>query len=193
MRLGRLTVPLAAVVLVAGCGATSNLARNPPPTLPPTATTVRVTNEARVVAIYAAVIRRLVNQDNTFGGEPSPFKKVFLLDAPTRDANVIGDEGNRGGTPFSPEVRQGLRVALGDLPPLEFVADPNEARTTDPLRPRDDGVIITLGPIIGAGDHVRVPNRLWCGGTCGQWLTYFVDFNHGAWHVIGHDGAVAIS
>jgi hypothetical protein len=38
-----------------------------------------------------------------------------------------------------------------------------------------------------------VPVSLWCGGLCGTWLTYRLDFADGAWAVTGTEGPRAIS
>jgi hypothetical protein len=181
-------------VLVGGCGGSDRDAKLAA-TAPPTVTSVPSANEERMVAIYEAVVRRLVKQDNTFGGEPSPFRKVFLLDAPAGNAGHPTDETLRS-EPFSEAVRRGLRTALTDLPPVQFVTTSEEGRTRDRYgnpQPREAGVIITLGPITGSGDRVRVPNGLWCGGACGQWLTYVVNRTADGWRVSGNTGEVAIS
>jgi hypothetical protein len=149
----------------------------------------------RTVEIYAAVVRRLVIRDNTFGGGSSPFDHLFIVDGAIPNA---GDAMNGEQTPVRPfpdEVKRGLEDALADLPEIDFVADADSVR----LGPNgldgveDNGVIIALAPIEGSGDKVKVQNSLWCGGLCGQWLTYIVEFEGEKWTVTGHTGPWAIS
>jgi hypothetical protein len=54
-------------------------------------------------------------------------------------------------------------------------------------------VIITLGPIARRKGRVHVANGLWCGGVCGQWLTYVLREFEGQWSITGTTGPYAIS
>jgi hypothetical protein len=42
--------------------------------------------DQRKASVYAAVIRRLVTKDHTFGGEPPPFERVFVIDGAVEGA-----------------------------------------------------------------------------------------------------------
>jgi hypothetical protein len=150
------------------------------------------------IQIYSAVIRRLVTKDHTFGGGPSPFKHVYVINGPIRDA---GDP--MAGTLFGPARRQfpsevvtGVQQRLRNLVPVEFVTDGDSVRRGKQRvgGVKNDGVIISLGPIEEREDgRVHVSNGLWCGGTCGQWLTYVLREQRGQWKITGTTGPYAIS
>lgn len=150
------------------------------------------------VEIYSAVIRRLVTEDHTFGSGESPFKQVFVVDGPIEDA---GDPMNGSAAfgpsphPFTPEVKEGIAEELNDLPPLEFVSNANEVRSgEDGMEgPKGNGVIVSLGPIEPHKNKTHVSNMLWCGGLCGQWLTYVLEESEGDWNITGTTGPSAIS
>ena len=149
----------------------------------------------RTIEIYAGVIRRLVTKDHTFGGSSSPFEHVYVVDGAVEDAGNPMEGDGEPGAPFSDEVKGGLKEELGGLPPIDFVSDPDSVRLgTDKMEGvKNEGVIITLSPIARDGDRVEVPNSLWCGGLCGQWLTYVVELKGDGWEVTGTTGPSAIS
>jgi hypothetical protein len=181
MVVGTLTVGFGAVALLASCVASSK---------PPT----KAQGEAeRTVAIYASVIRQLVTKDHTFGGADPGFKAVYVIDGPVKGA---GDpyttvDALVSETPFGPDVKEGLRTALAELPPLTFVQDRRSVITAGHVI--NHGVLLTLGPILGAGPDVKVSNNLWIGNVGGQWLTYVLKKAGAGWKVMGTDGPVAIS
>lgn len=179
-------------VMLAACGATSHEsgAGGAPEGAPPNSD-----SGDRTIEIYAAVIRRLVTKDHTFGGSSSPFEHVYVVDGAVEDAGDPMEGDGEPGPPFSDEVKEGLKEELGGLPPIDFVSDPDYVRLgTDKMDGvKNEGVIITLSPIARDGDKVEVPNSLWCGGLCGQWLTYVVELRSGDWEVTGTTGTSAIS
>jgi hypothetical protein len=150
----------------------------------------------RSVAIYSAVIRQLVTKDHTFGQGESPFEHVYVLDGVVpRTGNVNQSFSTEPDRPFADDLKQAIEAELRDLPPIDFVTDRDSV-----LRGRQGrggvvnrGVIVSLGPIAPSGNRVEVANNLWCGGLCGQWLTYVVKRQHGRWRVTGTVGPVAIS
>lgn len=151
--------------------------------------------DPRTVEIYAAVIRRLVTKDHTFGGAPSPFDHVFILDGLRQGA---GDPSKGMGPPdkrFSREIKEALKIELASLPPIDFISDPDSVRVGRDLMGgvKKNGVIVTVGPILGRGRNVKVPNSIWCGGLCGQWLTYRLTLRGGNWRIMGTVGPYAIS
>ena len=154
-------------------------------------------NEAdpRSVEIYAAVIRRLVTKDHTFGGAPSPFEHVYVLDGPLPGGKWPRNDSGRPEKQFSTAVKDALKVELTGLPPIDFISDPDSARFGKDLMGgvKKRGVIVTVGPIVGRAHNVKVPNSLWCGGLCGQWLTYRLKVRGGNWRVTGTVGPIAIS
>jgi hypothetical protein len=148
----------------------------------------------RTIAIYSAVIRRLVTRDHTFGRAKSPFKHVYIVDGSVENAGHVTREGEPG-KPFSSQVMEGIRAELRGLPPLDFVPD-REAVLLGRYGAggvKNQGVVISLGPIPAGSDKVKVENNLWCGSTCGQWLTYVVELQNGRWRITGTVGPYAIS
>jgi hypothetical protein len=143
--------------------------------------------------IYAKVIRRLILRDHTFGGGKSPFKRIYVLDGINPDAaSPMKDTLASPTKPFSADLKRDITEQLGSLPPIEFV---EKAETVQRKRGdvRKDGVIIVLGPIEGNNQRVEVPNALWCGGLCAQWLTYVLKERSGSWTITGTTGPMAIS
>lgn len=185
-----LAVGVAVAVLLAGCaeGARPGRGGLQPGTDP---------DVERQIAIYRAVIRRLVTEDHTFGEEGPGLEVVYIVDHPTDAAGSpdAGAAAEGGGEPFSEEVRAGLRDALSDLPPIEFVSDPDQViveRDGFPLV-RGKGALLTLGHIPEGGDRVEVPASLYFTGLAGIWLTYVVESSGGEWQVTGTTGPVAVS
>lgn len=147
--------------------------------------------EERAVAIYAAVIRQLVTKDHTFGGGPSPFKRVFVADGVVRNASDP-HVGKGPARRFSSAVKRGILRALRDLPPVRFVADPDEVIVE--CRVERGGALISLGPLgKGRGDAVTVANGLFFACLGGQWLTYVLEPAAGTWRVVGTKGPISIS
>jgi hypothetical protein len=148
----------------------------------------------RTAAVYAAVVRRLVTKDHTFGGAPSPFRRVYIVDGVVPEAGypAVPRETRQ---PFVVEVRDGIARELADLPPIEFVSDPEAVIVDQNQCPRvkGKGVLISLGPISGSGRRVTVANGLFFACLGGQWLTYVLERVDGDWRVVGTKGPVAIS
>jgi hypothetical protein len=147
----------------------------------------------RQVAIYSAIIRQLVTKDHTFGTEDPGLEVVYVLDRPVGRAEGTDPEGE--GEPFSPALRAGLRAALTDLPPIEFVAETEQViveKDGFPMVKGHDG-LVSVGLIPENGDRVEVPASLYFTGLAGTWLTYVVEASDGEWKVTGTTGPIAIS
>jgi hypothetical protein len=117
----------------------------------------------RTIGVYSAVVRQLVTKDHTFGDGASPFDRIFIVDGVTDEAGVLPRSGPPVTLqPFSPEVREGLMRELADLPPVELVSDPGSVVIGKKrcAHVKENGVLITLGPISGGNDEVTVPNSL---------------------------------
>lgn len=151
----------------------------------------------RQVAIYAAVIRRLVTKDHTFGGEDPPFQVVYVVDKAVRAAGDVNGSRSRWGEgePLPADVRQGVEASLSDLPPIRWVSDPSSVIGPDEQggRVKNEGVLIAMGPISGTDNRVEVGTTLYFALLGGQWLTYVVEDGGGEWQVTGTTGPVAIS
>jgi hypothetical protein len=148
----------------------------------------------RTIGIYSAVVRQLVTKDHTFGGGPAPFERVFIVDGAVPRANDPGlsREAPRS---FEPEVRAGILEELADLPPVEFVSDPDSVVVgrRNCAHVRRNGVLITLGPIEGGKDKATVPNGLYFACLGGQWLTYELGRANEGWRVTAMKGPYIIS
>jgi hypothetical protein len=108
-----LSALLAAAIAVASC------ANQPeqPSTRPSPSVEAATPTEDVGAEIYAAVIRRLVTKDHTFGQGESPFKHVYVINGPIPDAGdpeTVGDAFGPASEPFSSEVIAGIEEELKD-------------------------------------------------------------------------------
>jgi hypothetical protein len=148
-------------------------------------------DEQREVAVYASVLRQAFTKDHTFGDSPSPFRRIYVVDA------LLSSRGRWTGTAdrLSPATQRGIALELADLPPLEFIARADEALTrvgtTGPVEHR--GAIYSLGPIVGTADRVEVNSGMRCGALCGLRITYVVVRDAAGWRVAGDTGVFTIS
>lgn len=155
----------------------------------------------RDALIYAAVVRRLVTKDHTFGGGDPGFKVVYIVDGAVEGAEdsmkTLDELAPKQA--FGHDLKDGVAFlsAAAELPPVEFVPDRDAAivgaDSGGPGHVKNEGVLITLGPIEGHGTRVEVGNSLWINGLAGQWLTYVLELEDGVWRVTGTTGPMAIS
>jgi hypothetical protein len=193
-----LLVLLAAAIGAGACTDDPPRSVTPRPVPGPSARTpATAPRTAAEIEIYSAVIRRLILRDHTFGGGPSPFEVVYVVNGAIEGAGrPLRDLFGPAPRPFAQEVVNGIRQRLRDeLPPMRFVRDGESAlrRHHRPGGVRNDGVIISLGSIRRKRGRVHVPNTLWCGGLCAQWLTYVLSERTGDWRVVGITGPIAVS
>lgn len=148
---------------------------------------------SRTVSIYEAVIRQLVTtDDSTFGPNPK-FPAIYLLDQ-AKGAAGDPESPETQGTSLPEDVKRGLLDALSDLP-VEFVSD--EESVVTPVEEgggvKEEGVVVTLGPIPDGEEQVEVQASLYAGPLAGTWLTYVVKRSSQGWNVTGTTGPVAVS
>jgi hypothetical protein len=141
------------------------------------------------------VIRRLVTKDHTFGRGPSPFEYIYVVDGPIPGAGNVRTGLRPAAEAFADALKQAVEDRLQDLPPLEFIADPDSVRLgrQGGGGVKNEGVIIRLGPIEPVQDNIHVSTGLWCGGTCGQWQAYVLSQDQDRWKITGTTGPYAIS
>ncbi len=186
---------LAGVLLVAACTADR---ATPPPSAPPQER-VGVTSAVRgstVSAVYAAVIRQLVTVDHGFGGQPYPYRRVYVLNGVVPSAANPMHLVGRPTAPFAPTTVDEISANLRALPPVSFVRNRGLVITgSGPGHVIHAGVLITLGRITWRDPRTAVvANNRWASGLNGQWLRYIVQSQDGTWRVIGVErGPVAIS
>lgn len=144
------------------------------------------------VAIYATVTRQIVEFDNTFGPDYR-FTEVLVLDRVVFDAADYMTEGSPGDA-LTDEQRSAIAAAIEDLSPVTFVSNRSDFIQQEVLMPVIPGsAIVTLAPVEFDGAGATVGVNLWCGGTCGIWLTYRVTKAEDGWTVTGTEGDMAIS
>jgi hypothetical protein len=95
-------------------------------------------------------------------------------------------QGTSGGGPIPPAARRAITHALTDVGPLTFVASGDEAiEPHSCAQVRDDGILITLGPVDGTGDRVQVGVNGHMGCLGANSLTYEVQQTSSGWMVSG--------
>jgi hypothetical protein len=178
----------AAAVTLAGCAAHPTAASPPraphAPQPPPVTTGPASARADRQAAVYATVLRQfLTSGDDSFGDQ---FPRIFVLDraiagagTPTRRATAIG------GGPIPPAARHAITNALADVGPVAFVASPDAVIVDGNgcARVRDQGILVTLGPLIGMGDRVEVGVNGFVACLGAAWVTYLVGWTGQGWVV----------
>jgi hypothetical protein len=200
LRTKRLTITLLIPVLITlGCDKSERQEGAPAATVETSAPRPSQAVE-RTAAIYAAVIRQLVTKDHTFGRADPGFKVVYVLDGAVDGA----DDPMKTTDEYLPDERFGddlearLKEKLADLPPIVFVKERGSVIEGNnggsaPSHVIDDGVLLTLGPIVGDERRVEVGSNLWIDGLAGFWATYVVEHRGAEWKLTGTTGPVAIS
>lgn len=181
-----------ATIAVAGCSAQTNADQPPsPPSAPnltqasPPPTHPHRANPApvdRPALIYAAVLRQYLTSDTGFGGHRFP--QISVSDRVVADAGAPGHGAPRGG-PIPPALQRAISHALADVGPLTFAtsADAVIVDCGGCAHVRGQGILITLGPVQGAGEQaqVGVNGLVACLGA--NSLTYRVERTSGGWRV----------
>ena len=182
----RILISVVIAMVVAACGEPSPGGDQP--------------SESDSAELMAAALHHLVTEDHTFGQGPPPFTEYLIEDQTVDNSAVVPpDDANQGEVvdirPLTDAERAAVEDAISEFGPVRWVADPDEWRTDD-LQPEIEGsVILGVGaPRLDGDAEALVPVALWCGGTCGTWLTYRLEIDpDGLWQVTGIDGPIAIS
>jgi hypothetical protein len=200
MKKGLTAVLLAVCLVPLGCATSDDAASSRGATTESPVSAPMRAETRRTIDIYAAVIRRLVTRDHTFGQTEPPFEVIYVLDGAVQgaaDPQRTLDEPDRAQR-FASEIKDGLTEELEDLPELTFVGRRSAViegagDAAGPGRVMNGGVLLTLGPIVARGSNAEVEASLWLNGLAGQWLTYVVRKREGTWEVTGTTGPVSIS
>lgn len=132
--------------------------------------------------LIADAVRRLVTDDNSFGG-----RDVF---AEFRVGTTVGRE-----RPFELSAldRDFITAALSDLGEVTFIEDVDaEIETLFGTSP--DGIaVVAVDDLFLLDDRAEAEMRLWCGSLCGVFLTYEAVPDDGGWLITGVKGPIAIS
>jgi len=154
------------------------------------------TDEERTAAeaeIYAAVTRYLVETDNTFGANHR-FAEVLVVNHLEPDAGDALEPWGRSTGLLSDDQLAAINTAITDLAPVRFIDSQWDHIREDELAPVvRNSAIITLAPVEFDREGATVGANLWCGGTCGLWITYRVTDGPGGWTVTGTQGTWSIS
>jgi hypothetical protein len=191
-------VPTIAAVLVAGtiavtgCATYSSTDRpsGPPPVPSPTyAPRPRPdrfdqARRDRQAQIYAAVLRRYLTSGDATVGAGYRFPQVFVLDHTVAGAGASGRVP--GGGPIPADVQRAITHALTEVGPLTFVTSAEEVIVAQGCaHVRDDGILVTLGPLNGLGDQVQVGVNGFMACLGANSLTYSVQQTSSGWRVGG--------
>jgi hypothetical protein len=193
-------VLFAAAIAVTGCTTHSSADQPspPPPTPNPTHAPGPLTHRTgptpvdRQAPIYAAVLRQYLTSggghdggDAGFGG--FRFPRIFVLDRAVAGVGAPGGWRAAAGEPISPAVRRTITHALADVGPLTFVPLPDAVIVDRDgcARVRDQGILITLGPVDGIGDQVQVGVYGFVACLGANSLTYRVERTSDGWRVAG--------
>jgi hypothetical protein len=143
--------------------------------------------------IYAAVVRRIYDQDDTFGGQLNP-PVVYLVQA--TDDGVGGPEAERSPSQAIPdEVQAGVRHALADLPAeIVWVEEAEQVERDTRGTVAGGGVIVTLGNLHPQKDgSVQVSGSIYIAMLAAGGQTYVVEQINDVWMVTGNTGTVWMS
>jgi hypothetical protein len=192
-------VLVAATIAITGCTAHTGVDQpSPPPPAPnpthaPRPPTPRTdpTPPDRQAPIYAAVLRQYLTSghhggDAGFGGHRFP--RIFVIDRAVAGVGASArGQGAPGGGPISPAVRRAITHALADVGSLTFMPSPAAVIVDRDgcACVRNRGILITLGPVDGAGDQVQVGVDGFVACLAASSLTYRVERTTGAWRVAG--------
>jgi hypothetical protein len=142
----------------------------------------------RASAVYATVVRELAASDRFFARA----RVIYVRDGAIKDAAKVRSNRQEPKTSFSEALREDVASALSDLAPVRFVVEQKSVLNRDGAI-RNDGILITLGPIRDHGKGVEVGCNAWMKGKDNRWLTYVVRRNGDTWAVTGTTGTMAIA
>ncbi len=143
----------------------------------------------RTAAVYAAVIRHMSAE----AGQPSGFPVIYVADR--IDPGAADPGAGDSGTPFPPSVKEDILGLLEGLGRVEFVADPRSVigPEEEGSRVEGGGILLTLGPITGAGERVEVPASSYLANLAGSSQTWVVVLQGEVWRVSGATGPMTTS
>lgn len=148
-----------------------------------------LTDVEREAFIYAAAVRHLVEED---GDEP---KRIYVLDRAVSGAADASGPAEGEGTPIPQGVQDRVREELALLGRVVFISDRDDVINPESKggRVRNDGILITLGPVPTGPDRVEVEASSYRGLLGGTWQTLVLERRGLRWQVTGTTGPVAVS
>jgi hypothetical protein len=150
--------------------------------------------DVREAEVYTQVLRRYLTTPAESSFPDKKFTTVYVLD---RAVPGAGDpQGRREGTPIPVNTRQRVAAALAPVSRISFIADRNTVivNRNGCAQVKDHGILITLGPLDGDDNTVRVGINGFVACLGATWLTYEVHNSPGTgWRVTGTTGPQAIA
>jgi hypothetical protein len=113
----------------------------------------------RQAAVHAAALRQFVTPGTrTSLATRGRFPRIFVLDRAVAGTGDTTRKANPDGSELIPPAdRHAITHALADVAPLTSVTSPAAAIDQQhPNRVRDEGILVTFGPLVGVGDRVQV-------------------------------------
>lgn len=145
-------------------------------------------DDADEVAIYSAVIRQVVETDDTFGGTMEK-PVVYIL---TQTDDSAGDPSLGTSEPESIDLdkQEAITATLSDLPStITWIDSRDELELEDNGSITGGGVLITLGNIHAQDDGtVQVGGSIYVGSLAAGGKTYVLENQDGTWTITGTVG-----
>jgi hypothetical protein len=150
--------------------------------------------QADEIAIYAAVVRQVYTQDDTFGGHLQP--PTLYVRNLTSDGMANPESEKSDPKLLAEAVRSGIEQTVADLPTrivwMDDIKDvPRDAATQAVA---DGGAFLTVGNLYVQEDgSVHVSSGLFIAPLAAGGQTYVVERVDGGWQVTGTTGPVWMS
>ena len=148
-------------------------------------------------AVYAAVVRRLATQDDTFGGQLKPPKLFIVRNTDDRVGNPTNQSAESPSKLISQTLQNDITRILQDLPStiiwIDKLADAEfEGQGISSVK--DGGAVITLGNIKLQDDgSVRLAGSIYVANLAAGGTTYILQKKDGLWQITGTTGVMWIS
>jgi hypothetical protein len=123
----------------------------------------------RASAVYGSVIRELVTAERIFARA----RVIYVMDGAIENAADPRRYRQEPKRSFSEALKEEIATALSDVAPVRFVAEPESTVDRDG-EVRNEGILISLGPIRPHRKRVEVGCNAWMKGKDNRWLTYVV-------------------
>ena len=149
--------------------------------------------DADEIAVYSAVVRQILDTDDTFGGTLE--KPVVYILTETDDAAGDPTVGSSEPETIDDNVREGITAALSDVPStITWIDSRDQLELEDNGSITGGGVLITLGNIHPQEDGtLYVGGSIYVGSLAAGGNTYVLENQGGTWTITGTTGMGWIS
>ena len=131
--------------------------------------------------LLGGAIERLVKVDNSFGGG-TPFERI----------EVENRVGGAAASVFESAERDLIAGAINDVAEVVFIDDSRLA-IEGYFEQAEPVAVVSVSALRVEGERAEVDLQLWCGSTCGVFLTYEAVREAGSWRILGATGPIAVS